>query len=951
MSNLRVLGLLLLWATTLPAQPVTATLRGVVTDNSGAVIPSVPITLLGGGSANTTKTQADGSYSFVGLAAGEYTLKAVYPGFVPIEKTVTIESGKTLQYPIQMMVSAGKQDVTVQGESAGVSTEADANATALVMKGADLEALPDNPDDLSDMLQALAGPAAGPNGGQLSVDGFSGAKLPPKASIREIRINQNPFSAEYDRIGFGRIDIFTKPGTEKLRGSFGVNDSDAIFNSRNPYAENKADYSNLQFNGNLSGSINKRSSVFLTFDKSRLNNNALITAETLEETTLSQVPVRRTVLTPREDLNASARIDYQLSTNHTLIGRLNVFRSNSDNNGIGKYSLLSRAFSSENGGHELQFTETAILNPTTVNETRLSYSRNRSNQYGDNSIPALNVSEAFSAGGAQVGQAWNRSNRFELQNYTSIARGVHTFRFGGRARRISFSDNSPANFGGSFTFFGVGSAPVLDGNNQPIPGATTQITSIEQYRRTLLFQRLGYNGAQIRALGGGASQFSISGGNPLAEVSQVDIGLFAQDDWKIRPNFTLSTGLRYETQTNISSLNNLAPRIAIAWAPRAKPGAQQTTVIRSGIGIYYDRVAENLTLRQSRFNGVNQQQFLIINPDFFPTVPSLSALEAQRQPVNTYKLEPNIRTPLMMIYGVMVEQQLPRRTTASITVGNIRQTHLLRTVNVNSPLPGTFNPGQPGSGVRPYGLGNQFLFESNGRMNLLLAFMNVNTRFSQKVTLGASASFMRGKSDVDGNSSPANPYNFRQDYGRAGFARKYNASVFGNINLPLKFQISPMLVMSAGAPYDLTSGHDLNGDTIANDRPAFATDLTRPSVVNTRFGAFDTNPLLSQTIVPRNYLIADRMWNINARLSRTFQFGKPKAAAAPAPGRPGGGGGEERRFSVNFNAFVNNVLNHTNHGGFIGNLSSPLFGQSTSIYLFRETSNNRRVQLGTQLNF
>ena len=212
---------------------------------------------------------------------------------------------------------------------------------------------------------------------------------------------------------------------------------------------------------------------------------------------------------------------------------------------------------------------------------------------------------------------------------------------------------------------------------------------------------------------------------------------------------------------------------------------------------------------------------------------------------------------------------------------------------------------------------------------------------------------MRAKSDVDGISSPSDPYNFRLDYGRAGFARRYNANVFGSINAPLKIQISPMLVMSAGAPYDLTSGHDLNGDTIANDRPAFATDLARPSVIKTRFGAFDTNPLPGQTIVPRNYLIADRMWNINTRVSRTFQFGKPKAAApGPPGGRPGGGGGsEERRYSINFNVFANNVLNHLNRGGFIGNLSSPLFGQSTSINLFRETSNNRRIQFGTQFNF
>jgi hypothetical protein len=175
-----------------------------------------------------------------------------------------------------------------------------------------------------------------------------------------------------------------------------------------------------------------------------------------------------------------------------------------------------------------------------------------------------------------------------------------------------------------------------------------------------------------------------------------------------------------------------------------------------------------------------------------------------------------------------------------------------------------------------------------------------------------------------------------------------------------------MIVVFSGAPYDLLIGHDLNGDTIANDRPAFATDLTRPSVVMTRFGAFDTNPLPGQTLVPRNYLVGNAMWNFNLRVGRTVAFGTVKrgatgvsgadpgirgASASLAAQGPGGPGGGEKRFSLNFNVFVNNVFNHLNRGGWVGNLSSPLFGQSTSIYLQRQTSNDRMIQLGTQLSF
>ena len=109
------------------------------------------------------------------------------------------------------------------------------NAGAIILKDKDLEALSDDPDELMSELQALAGPSAGPNGGQIYIDGFTGGQLPPKASIREIRINQNPFSAEYDKLGYGRIEIFTKPGTDKFHGQLFLIGNTAGFNSRNPF--------------------------------------------------------------------------------------------------------------------------------------------------------------------------------------------------------------------------------------------------------------------------------------------------------------------------------------------------------------------------------------------------------------------------------------------------------------------------------------------------------------------------------------------------------------------------------------------------------------------------------------------------------------------------------------------------------------------------------------------
>jgi hypothetical protein len=118
---------------------------------------------------------------------------------------------------LELKVATVQQETTVQeNTNTSVSTESANNASALVLRGKDLESLADDPEDLGADLQALAGPSAGPGGGSIFIDGLSGGQLPSKDAIREIRINQNPFSPEYDKLGYGRIEILTKPGANKI---------------------------------------------------------------------------------------------------------------------------------------------------------------------------------------------------------------------------------------------------------------------------------------------------------------------------------------------------------------------------------------------------------------------------------------------------------------------------------------------------------------------------------------------------------------------------------------------------------------------------------------------------------------------------------------------------------------------------------------------------------------
>jgi hypothetical protein len=946
---LQLIYVLVLTAAAVFAEP-QAGLHGILTDSSGAVIPAVNVAIDGNGVRKSTATQSDGSYTFSGLAEGNYRLSVAYPGFVVYEHEVTIRSGVAAQWPIQLTPGGGRQEVTVtEDRGPEVTVDPSQNASAVSIKDSDLDALPDDPEDLSDMLTALAGPSAG-NGDApaMLVDGFSGGLLPPKNNIKEVRLNQNPFSAEYEYLGFGRIEIITKPGADALHGSFQLTDSDALFNSRNPFAANKAAYVNRAINESLSGSFGKKLSWTLNANENTVDTDAIIHAVSLDPSTLATLNLDQSVETPRHNYSGTARADYQISAANSMTARYTYNANDRENNGIGGYSLASRAYGSEGSTEELQATETAVLTPALATETRFLNSRATGRQFGDTSDPAIVVDSSFTTGSNQVGAAYNNYNRYDLQNVSTWIHGTHTVRFGVRWTNTASQDYSPANFGGTFTFLG-GNGPELDANNQPIPGTSVPITSLEQYRRTLLFQSLGYPIATIQALGGGASEFSIAGGNPYAAASDRQFEAFVQDDWRVRPNVTISIGLRHEQQTEYTNDPvPVAPRLGLAWSPHSTAAKPGKTVIRLGAGVFFDRFGTNPAIQAAHYNGVNEQQYLIADPNFLPgSIPSLATLAAQQQPPVTWRISPDLKPDIDTIEAATLERQVGHKSTLTTTYLHITGNHFPIIVNINTPYPGTYDPNNPLSGVRPYGnaAGNIFQYESDGIYRQKLTFVKWETKIDKRLSLTANYTLQFSEHDGNWMATPSNPYNFKADYGRAGYDRRHQLNLVGSIQLPLHLQLSPMLIMASGAPYDLTVGHDLNGDSFGTDRPAFATDLSRPSVVFTRFGAFDTDPMPGQTIVPHNYLMGKGMWNVNARLGRTWALDRKPAATS------GSGGSAEGRYKLNVNINVNNVFNHLNPGGYVGDLSSPLFGQPTTPLLFSETSNLRKVQFGTSFSF
>jgi hypothetical protein len=989
--------LILCLCLTVTAQQRAGSLRGQVTDELGALVVGATVTLVAAdGSEKSATTNADGVYTINSLAPGAYTLRVAAPGFTAYEKTeLAIAAGPRNTHDVRLVVTLEKQVITVTEEQ-GLNTDPANNADAVVLKGQELDVLPDDPDALASAVQAMAGPSAGPNGGQIFIDGFTGGRMPPKESIREVRINQNPFNAENNNIGFGQIEIFTKPGADKLRASSFFNFSDESLNSRNPFAPRRAPFQVRYYGGSVSGPITRgKSSFFLDVQRRITDDNAIVNAQVLNSN-LIPTPFNVALLVPNRFFSVSPRFDYQLNQTNTLVVRYSYTNTKADNVGASDFSLPERAFSRSNTTQTFQVTETAILSPALMNETRFQYIRTRGQQDGNNVIPTIVVQDAFIAGGSQVGLAHNNEDRWEVQNYSTWTKDHHILRFGARVRGVSLTDFSPQNFGGTFTFSG-GDAPLLNANNQIALNDAGDpvfipITSLERYRRTLLFQ----GNPNMRLLGGGVTQFSIAGGNPEASVTQRDLGIFIQDEWRIRPNLTLTAGFRYERQTNISSNYNFAPRLFFAWAPGGTsvgggPGGQSSSspkmVIRGGIGVFYDRFGERATLLANRFDGENQLDFRVFDPAILDTstfslngvtnVPTAESLAAFAAPQITRRIADDFQAPTFVMTAINFERQLPSKFTFFAVFFNYRGKHLLRVRNINAPLPGTYDPADPDSAVRPNGnIGDIYYYESSANFNDYRFFGGLRRQMSKGFSLFANFGTGKGKTDTDcifggiSNCFPADSYDVTSEYSRVAFIPSANFFVGGSLVLPkLKINLNPFVVYSSGRPFNIVTGRDTNGDGLFTERPAFATAQTdRQNLRRTEFGDFDLAPAPGQELIPRNHGLGPSFVSVNLGINRSFAFGNIPAAPAPAsvakpaaPGNaaaPASGAGPEKRYTLTLSVNIQNLLNTTNLQNPIGNLSSPRFGESFSTaggFGFGPSGSaaagNRRIQIQVRLGF
>ena len=921
----------------------TGEVQGRVMDPAEAVIPgaTVSVEALPEGPARTTTTDGAGHYRMEGLAPGRYRVTAQAQGFQQAVHEVEIPvAGHRATLDIHLAIATQSQQVVVQGSSPRVEVSPESNASAVVVSGKNLDALSSDPDELQNQLQALAGPSVGPNGGEIYIDGFTGGDLPPKSAIRSIRVNSNPFSVQNDRLGYGRIDILTKPGASNFHGSASAEYNDASMNAKSKFLANSTQpppaYHTWLLGANLGGPINKNASFYFSFQRRNIDRANLVNTDILDPS-LNVVPYVATVDNPRTLTNFNPRVDFQLGEKHMFTANYNYLNVAENNDGVDTQSLPSTANNNTRRHHSLQIMDNQILSANAINEVRFQYLHFHNSQTPLTTDPTLEVLGAFTGGGSNEGSTERYETHYEFQDYFTLTRGKHLIQLGGFYRIIRRSEDASANFNGTFTF-----------------------NSLSDYQKTEQALRNGATMEQIQAAGYGPSQFNITGGKLNAFVNRLDGALFIGDDWKLSPRFTASMGLRFESENVISDHADWAPRLGVAWA--LGRGTNPKTVVRAGWGIFYERFDDDEMIQANRLNGINQLTYIVNNPLFYPAVPPLSTLAASNQALPTiYRISPHLRSPYDMNFAASVERQVTRDATASLTYLYSRGNRRLLSNDVNAPLPGTYNPDDPASGVRPLGdaVGNIYEYQSKGIFRQTQLIANVHVSAGGRLSVFGYYVFNNSRSNTNGpNNFASNPWNLMQDYGRAAFDIRHRATLGGTAALPLGVRISPMLITSSGRPFSIRLPQDLYGTGIHNARPSLATSSTPASnVIVTRYGTFNLAPASADIPIPPNTATGPANVMLNLRASRTFGFGPlagrahggedtggggPRGGPHRGPGGLGGrglggggssglGGATERRFAFTISASAMNLLNTVNLATPVSTLGSPLFGQSISL--------------------
>jgi hypothetical protein len=889
-----------------------AKIEGLVTDQTGAVIPGARVVIPIG---KTALTDASGHYMLDCVPSGELNLQVQAQAFTSVARTFTVRAGETARADVQLAVAAVETNVEVDAESSDNATGQIGNTIGLNTQ--QIQQLADDPDDFARQLQILAAESGGdPDNAHFTVDGFQNASaLPPKGSIASIRINPDLFSAEYQwpPYGGGLIEITTKPGTSNLHGSVFFSGSPGRLNATDPFSLTATPATKLRYGFELSGPIlPKIADYSLALEKRDIDEFNVVNALVPGDDGIA-APFQQTVPALQRLWIGSARSGWQLTPNDTATVAFAANINSQGNQGVGGLVLPEAGYTGVTSEYDLRISNAQTFGPNLLHETRVGFSWKRTEHIPNSGNPALQVAGYFTGGGSTSGNLNTRERDLELDDDFVATRGKQTLKAGVQSLTIILHNYDPDTFNGAFVF-GGGSAPELDVNGKPT-GQTTTIDGLEQYERAL-----------NNLPGGAPTTYQLNTGSPIVPLTQWRPAFFLQDTIQLTPRLSMSAGLRYVFQTSPDSFLSFEPRLGFGWAVDKK----SKWVLHARAGIFHDPNTPSLVSDVYRTNGVRQQQMTVYSPDYAnPLLPTTDSIA-----VSTIRefAQPMVQKAIFNAY-VNVEHEFPHKWQGRVNFYWGEDWNRLRIRNINAPMVPSSIGTAPDPLValrapRPFATNENILqYQNTGHLAGNVVSMSLDQHSYKRFDLHFSYRHMNFKSDGgDAIGSPQSSYSDLGESSRADWMRSNAGSFYGSMFLPYKVQWSAQLDGSTGAAFNITSGTDSNGDGIFNDRPAYA--LTPGAgTYQTRYGLLTTNTINGN--VPRNDGTLPGVFHLDTALRRVLVL-NPKNT--------------DHLRTITLNARAANVLNHTNITG-VNAVLSPTLGTPT----MAEAA--RRIEFGARFSF
>lgn len=743
-------------------RPQAATLRITVKDPSGAVVPGAMVQVKGAEErtaavvADDIVSDGSGVAAATDLVPGRYAVQVSFPGFdTLVLSDVRVRAGDNRRDAV-LAIQKLDEAVSVGRDPATVASDPKSDRFNTVLSKDQIDALPDDPDEMERVLKEMAGPGA-----SIRVDGFRGGKLPPKSQIRSIRFSRDMYAAEHHTAGMVFVDIVTQPGLGPMRGSMDFLFRDDALNARNAYVSEKGPEQTQQYTFNLSGTLRKEKTSFsLSATGAALYDSANLNALTPDGSP-AVAPIRR----PSDRINFNGRLDHVLSKAHTLRANLQSNGSTQDNLGVGGFELPDRSYSRTAEDTTLRLSENGPWTKNLFAEHRLQIRRATTSATSGLEAPAIRVLDTFTYGGAQQGGG-RRATDIEWAANVDWATGRHSVRVGALVEGGWYRSNTAANYLGTFTF--------------------PSLAHYEAGRPATFTQRLG---------------------NPLVEYSQWQAGFFVQDDWRARSNLTLSGGLRQEIQTHLDDHLNLAPRFGFTWSPFASG----KTTVRGGGGIFHEWLEAEIYEQTLRVDGVRQQELVISNPGY--PDPFSGGASQEVLPASRYVLGEDLVMPRRLMGNVGVGHQFSPKLGVNVSYSRSIGENRFRGRNTNAPLDGVRpNPA--------FGNVTQVESTAELRGQTVTAGMNVQVPQRRLMLFANYAWMKQESNAEGALSLPADNYDLSGEWGPVAGLPRHSFSGMFSMPLWSTLRLALNGAVRSGTPYNITTGLDRNGDTVFNDRPA-----------------------------------------------------------------------------------------------------------------------------------